>query len=138
MAAVTRHKVRVLYADTDLAGVVYHANYLRFFEAARTQAICDAGVELAKLQNEQGIVFTITQCSLTFHHPARYGDELTIEVIPETVGPARLVLFYRVLRPGIEAPAVTGRTTIAAVDLARGKVVRLPAEMRGAFVVDGQ
>jgi acyl-CoA thioester hydrolase len=131
--------VRVLYADTDLAGVVYHANYLRFFEAARTQALYDAGIDIARLHEEQNLVFTITEVTMSYHHPARYGDLLRVEVFPIKCGPARLVLGYRVLRPGHDTPCVTGATTIAAVDMAGGKaggkVVRLPSGMREHFSV---
>lgn len=129
-AAVT---VRVLYADTDMAGVVYHANYLRFFEAARTEALYQAGIDVAALQEREHIVFTVSEAHLDFHHPARYGELLTIEVFPLRCGPATLKLGYRVLRPGIEAPAVSGYTTIAALDWERQKVVRLPAAMREKF-----
>lgn len=122
--------VRVLYADTDMAGVVYHANYLRFFEAARTELMAAAGLAPAQVQAEHGIVFAVTEVGLTYHHSARYGDQLRIEVEPIKVGPARFVLGYRVLRPGLTEPAVTGTTTICALNLETGKVVRLPAAMR--------
>ncbi len=127
--------VRVLYADTDMAGVVYHANYLRFFEAARTQLMADAGLAPVEVQDAHGIVFAVTSVTLQYHDPARYGDELRIEVEPIKVGPARFTLAYRVLRPGREDPSVTGTTTICALRfdaLSRetGKVVRLPAAMR--------
>jgi len=122
--------VRVLYADTDMAGVVYHANYLRFFEAARTQLMVDAGLPPVDLQAEHGIVFAVTEVTLHYHDSARYGDELTIEVEPTKVGPARFTLTYRVLRQGCATPAVTGTTTICALRMADSKVVRLPAAMR--------
>ncbi|MBI5832167.1 MAG: YbgC/FadM family acyl-CoA thioesterase [Armatimonadetes bacterium] len=127
--------VRVLYADTDMAGVVYHANYLRFFEAARTQLMADAGMAPVDVQAEHGIVFTVTEVTLHYHDPARYGDELRIEVEPVKVGPARFTLAYRVMRPGRAEPSVTGTTTICALSLdpaqpESAKVVRLPAAVR--------
>jgi len=126
-------QVRVLYADTDMAGVVYHANYLRFFEAARTEALYQAGIDVARLQADEGLVFTVSAASVSYHHPARYGDVLTIEVYPTRCGPATLTLGYRVWRPGADTPCVTGSTTIAALDWARQKVVRLPQAMRERF-----
>lgn len=121
---------RVLYADTDLAGVVYHGHYLRFFEAARTQLMCDAGLPPADVQADEQIVFAVTEVGLNYHQPARYGDVLRIEVEPTKVGPARFTLAYRVYRPEADEPCVTGWTTICALRLDTQRVARLPAAMR--------
>lgn len=122
--------IRILYADTDLAGVVYHANYLRFFEQARTEQLYGLGVDVAAVQNETGVVFTISEASIRYHAPARYGDEICIEVLPVQVGPARCTLAYEA-RHGPDGPLVaTGATTFAAIELATGKIVRLPPTMR--------
>ncbi|NUP98414.1 MAG: acyl-CoA thioesterase [Armatimonadetes bacterium] len=123
-------QVRVLYADTDMAGVVYHANYLRYFEAARTDALYRVGVDLAQLHTEQGIVFAISDCSLQFHRSARYGDTLQIKVLVRKIGPARVTLGYEVRCNGGDELYVTGETTFAALDAASGRVVRLPGAMR--------
>ena len=127
-------RIRVLYADTDMAGVVYHANYLRYFEAARTDALRDAGVDIARLHLDEHILFAITACDLQFHQPGRYGDTLRIEVKPGKAGPARLVLTYEVWREPAEELCVTGATTIAALNADTGRPVRLPAAMRHTFV----
>lgn len=124
---------RVLYADTDLAGVVYHANYLRWFEAARTDLLCRAGADPARLHLDEGIVFTIAECDLKYHAPARYGDELAVDVFPVKLGPARLVLGYEVREITDGRLCVTGHTTIAALDAVTGKVVRLPEDLRAGL-----
>ena len=127
------YRHRVIYADTDMAGVVYHGNYLRWFEAARTAALYDAGLDIGKLHTDQGIVFAISECSLTFHRSARYGDVLEIYVFPVKSGPARMTLGYEVRANGQPELVVTGRTTFAALDAESGKVLRLPAAMREAI-----
>lgn len=128
---------RVLYADTDMAGVVYHANYLRLFEAARTELLYSLGVDIAALQSELGVLFTIADVALTYHGPAYYGDLLRIEVSVGKVGPARLTLHYAVYRNDTAQPCVTGHTTIATLDVHSGRVVRLPRAMRDAMVAAG-
>jgi acyl-CoA thioester hydrolase len=125
--------VRVLYADTDLAGVVYHANYLRYFEAARTDLLYGLGFDIARAQERDGILFTITEASLQYLRPALYGDVLTVEVFPTKLGPARLVLGYKVRRNDESDPCVTGQTTVAAIDRLTGRVVRLPRPMRDSL-----
>lgn len=125
--------IRVLYADTDMAGVVYHANYLRFFELARTEALESMGISVPLIQTRDGILFTVSDCSLVFHRPAHYGDLLRVEVYPTRLGPARLTLSYEVRRDGEPDPVVTGATTLAALDAGTGRVVRLPQEMRSAM-----
>ncbi|MCC7492584.1 MAG: acyl-CoA thioesterase [Fimbriimonadaceae bacterium] len=125
------YSVRILYADTDLAGVVYHGTYLRLFEAARTAALYDLGCDVAQLQAAQGIAFAISTCDLQFLKPVRYGELLQIRVLVDHVGPARVTLSYRG-NVG-QTLCVTGHTTFAALDLTSGKVVRLPAAMRRAL-----
>lgn len=127
------YRHRVIYADTDLAGVVYHGNYLRWFEAARTEALYSAGLDIGRLHSEQGIVFAISECSLTYHRSARYGDVLEFEVFPTKLGPARATLGYEVRANGQPELYVTGSTTFAALDASTGKVLRLPAAMREAI-----
>ncbi len=127
------YRHRVIYADTDLAGVVYHGNYLRWFEAARTEALYSAGLDIGRLHSEQGIVFAISECSLAYHRSARYGDVLEIEVFPTKLGPARATLGYEVRANGQPELYVTGSTTFAALDASTGKVLRLPVAMREAI-----
>ncbi len=123
-------RIRILYADTDMAGVVYHANYLRYFEQARTEQLYAAGIDLATLHHQQGIVFAISECSLRYHRSAHYGDVIVIDVFPTKVGPARVTLRYEVTVEGDEGVYVTGETTFAALDANTGRPVRLPEPMR--------
>lgn len=71
--------VRVYYEDTDTAGVVYYANYLKFAERARTEALRSAGIEQSDLFSEQKIGFVVRRCVVDFFKPAKLDDLLTVE-----------------------------------------------------------
>jgi acyl-CoA thioester hydrolase len=90
-------KVRIYYEDTDCGGVVYYANYLRYFERARTEFLEDRGVDLGKLM-EEGVTFVVAEASVKYLAPGRYGDILSVETLVEKAGPASIVFGHRVLR----------------------------------------
>jgi acyl-CoA thioester hydrolase len=69
---------RVYYEDTDMGGVVYHANYLKFIERARSDALREAGID-QRLMREQGFVFVVTRIEADYVSPARYDDVLTVK-----------------------------------------------------------
>jgi acyl-CoA thioester hydrolase len=71
--------LRVYYADTDAIGIVYHANYLRFFEAARTEYLRAIGIQLPSLLTDYGVQFAVVSIDAKFHKPARLDDELVIK-----------------------------------------------------------
>ncbi len=95
MAHVLR--VRIYYEDTDCGGVVYYANYLRYFERARTEFLDERGVDLGRLMQD-GITFVVAEASVKYLAPARYGDILSIETLVEKAGPASIVFGHRVVR----------------------------------------
>ena len=118
---------RVYYEDTDLAGIVYYANYLKFIERARSEWVRALGLDQRALKAEAGVVFAVRRVVAEYLTPARFDDEL--EVVTQVVGvtPARLVLDQRVLRGA--AVLFTADVTLVALDGA-GKPVRLPAALR--------
>lgn len=71
-------QIRVYYADTDAQGIVYHANYLRFFELARTESLRSIGIKLPTFIEEYGVQFAVVEITVKFHKPARLDDELLI------------------------------------------------------------
>jgi len=75
--------VRVYYEDTDAGGVVYYANYLKFFERARTEWLRSLGLNQDKLQEESGLIFVVRRALLDFVRPARLDDLLQITVEPK-------------------------------------------------------
>ena len=90
--------VRVYYEDTDAGGVVYHANYLRFMERARSEWLRALGFEQDGLRAQEGILFAVVAARLEFLKPARFNDLLTVGVKLERLGRASLELTQAVLR----------------------------------------
>ncbi|RZJ08907.1 MAG: tol-pal system-associated acyl-CoA thioesterase [Rubrivivax sp.] len=90
--------VRVYWEDTDAGGIVFYANYLKFFERARTEWLRAAGVEQHALREQTGVMFVVTATSLRYLAPARLDDLLNLTVEPEHAGRASLVVRQRALR----------------------------------------
>jgi len=121
--------VRVYYEDTDFSGVVYHANYLRFIERARTEMLRELDIHQSAIHNGDAgekMIFVVARMNLDFLRPARMDDLLTIETTPVKIGAATIELDQKILR-GAEI-LFTARVFIAAV--AQGRPRRLPAEIR--------
>ena len=93
-----RWPVRVYYEDTDLAGIVYYANYLRFIERARTEWIRDLGVDQSRLKRDEGAVFAVRRIEADYLSPAVFDDELTVTTEIARLTPARIELDQQVLR----------------------------------------
>jgi len=120
-----RFPVRVYYEDTDAAGVVYYANYLKFMERARTEWLAALGFPLAAFERDHGVVFVVHRCEIDFHLPARLNDALDVTVEPAKVGASTLKARQQVLRG---ADVVTSALiTLACLDAARWRPVRMPA-----------
>jgi acyl-CoA thioester hydrolase len=121
------HALRVYYEDTDLAGIVYYANYLKFIERGRTEWVAALGIDQMALRSAQGIVFAVRRVEADFLRPAKFGDDLVVETVLQSVGGARLVLEQAVLR-GAERLFVAVVTLVCLTD--DGHAARLPAELR--------
>ena len=119
--------IRVYYEDTDLAGIVYYANYLKFIERARTEWVRDLGVDQAKLKAEEGIVFAVKRVEADYNAPAKFDDELIVETALEAQTGARIILKQEVKR-GEELLFEALVTVIALTDA--GTPARLPAVIR--------
>ena len=127
-----RHEVRIYYEDTDFSGVVYHANYLRFFERGRTEYLRELGLSQADLRSEGGqtLAFAVCQMTIDFHKPARMDDEITVETTCSDIRGASLVLDQRILRR--EDVLVTAAVKVALVG--EGRARRLPASLKAALL----
>lgn len=119
--------LRVYYEDTDLAGIVYYANYLKFIERARTEWVRAAGIDQTRLQDEQGIVFAVARVEADYLSPARFDDHLTVATLVIASSGARVTLRQEVTRDG--TLLFTALVTLVALTTA-GRATRLPAEMR--------
>jgi acyl-CoA thioester hydrolase len=114
---------RVRYGETDQMGVVYHPNYLLYFETARTELLRQAGVVYAELE-KSGVFLVVTEASCVYRAPARYDEELQVATTVDHVGKATIGFRYRVLGP-TGTLLVEGRTVLASVDAAKSPI-RLP------------
>jgi acyl-CoA thioester hydrolase len=120
-------RTRVYYEDTDLAGIVYYANYLKFIERARSEWIASLGVDQVALRARDGLVFAVRRVEADYLRPARFGDELVVETALQSIGGARLMLEQVVLRAG-ERIFVAVVTLVCLTE--DGHAARLPAEVR--------
>jgi acyl-CoA thioester hydrolase len=125
--------VRIYWEDTDAGGVVYHANYLKFAERARTELLRGRGVDQQKLGQEQGVFLVIRRAEIEFLAPARLGDDLEVVTRVTELRGASTRLEQRIVRPGGAGTIYVQGCTLAAVDR-RGRPVRLPAPVRDVLV----
>lgn len=124
--AVFSWGVRVYYEDTDLGGVVYHANYLRFMERARTEWLRALGFEQNHLRAEHGVQFVVVAAQIEFLRPARFNDELQVSVAIKECGRASLVFGQDIRRTADGAAICSGEIRAACVDAATFKPRSLP------------
>ena len=124
--------VRVYYEDTDAAGIVYHANYLRFMERARTEWLRALGVEQDALAREQGVVFVITASTLAFKRAARFNDELVVRSTLEALRGASLA-FAQIVTDRLGNTFCTARNVVACVTHVSLQPRRIPAHMMEIF-----
>ena len=123
--------VRVYYQDTDAGGVVFHAQYLAFMERARTELLNEAGIDLARVVEEHGLLFMVHHIEVTYHQPARLNDLLSVSAEVAKMGRASLLFRQRVERDG--TLLVEADVSVALVDRARMKPARMPKELTEAF-----
>lgn len=121
------HPIRVYYEDTDLGGIVYYANYLKFIERGRTEWVWSLGIDQGMLRAEQGIVFAVRHLEAEYLRPARFGDDLVVTTAPRSATGARMTLDQAVLR-GTEA-LFTCVVTLVALG-PEGRPARLPQALR--------
>lgn len=119
-------QLRVRYAETDQMGVVYHSNYIIYFEIGRTEAMRQIGIAYRDLE-ERGYVLAVIETSARHRAPARYDDLLTVRTWLREVTKTRLHFEYAVMRDG--ATLTTGHTVLAFLSKANGmKPIRSPED----------
>jgi acyl-CoA thioester hydrolase len=119
-------RIRVIYGDTDQMGVVYYANYLRFFEAGRNEFLRAKGMTYRDFEEQSRLQLPVVEASVSYRLPARYDDLLDVETALAEVRRASARFGYRVLRG--EDLIATGHTVHACVGL-DGKVQRMPQDL---------
>lgn len=108
-------EVRVRYAETDQGGVVYHSNYLYYFEVGRTEMLRDRGCPYAEIE-AAGCALAVVDCRIAFKSPARYDDLLVVETRVVDVRRVRLAIATRILRKASGALLAEGEIVLAALD----------------------
>lgn len=119
--------VHVYYEDTDLAGIVYYANYFKFIERARTEWVREVGVDQVALKADEGIVFAVRRVEADYLAPAKFDDDLTVETQVEAITGVRIVLNQTVKRG--ETVLFVSQVTLVALG-ETGQPARLPANIR--------
>jgi acyl-CoA thioester hydrolase len=130
MAAVHAYPVRVYYEDTDAAGIVYYANYLKFAERARTEMLRDMGFDQIRIRDEDDAAFAVRACSVDYKSPARLDDALVVHTGVEKVGGASIGLLQTVTRD--QQMLVVMHITLVCIRR-DGRAGRVPANVRRAL-----
>jgi acyl-CoA thioester hydrolase len=125
-----RFDLRVYYEDTDLAGIVYYANYLKFIERARSEWVRALGIDQFRLQAEAGLVFAVRRVEADYLIPARFDDCLSITTRLAQRSGARLQLDQAVTRDG--ALLFQARVTLVCMGV-DGRPARLPSALIAAL-----
>lgn len=125
------YSLRVYYEDTDAGGVVYHANYLRYAERARTEALRDAGIPHAELVERFSLMFMVHRAEIDYVRPAMLDDLLVVETETMDVGGATVLLRQTVRGPGGVCAVL--HIKLACVRIGGNKPARIPPEWRKAM-----
>src|SRR5689334_13547449 len=107
--------IKVYYEDTDCGGVVYYANYLKYFERARTEYLEQRGLSVLKLMHE-GTVFVVVHAEVDYRSPAHYGEILEIETVVSELGSAAFTFAHVVKEKGSGRLIAEGSARLAATD----------------------
>jgi acyl-CoA thioester hydrolase len=131
LPAPFRHRLRVYWEDTDAGGVVFYANYLKFFERARTEWLRAAGVGQQALREATGAIFIVSETSVKYLRPARLDDEIEVSVDVREQGRASMLVAQAAWR-GSELLA-EGLIRIGCVDAGTFRPTRIPTPILDAL-----
>jgi acyl-CoA thioester hydrolase len=123
------YRLRVYFEDTDAGGIVYHANYLRFAERARTEALRDMGIPHVELVERYNLMFVVRRAKLDYQRPARLDDSLVVLTTPVHVGGASMTLRQEFRKSGEDG--------LACVRPGEERPMRIPARWRDGLLAMG-
>ena len=132
MTEIFIHPVRVYYQDTDAGGIVYHADYLRFAERGRTEALREMGIPHAEMVRRHGVMFVVRKAEIDYQASARIDDELRVETRITGLGGASATLCQEIRRDS-DSLAVL-RIGLACVRGADGRPARMPEPWRARLL----
>jgi len=118
--------VRVYYEDTDLAGIVYYANYLKFIERARSTLVLEAGIDQVAMRDQE-LVFAVKKVDADYKGSAKLNDDLIVETVLSTVTGAKIVFTQNVYR---DTQMIFSALVTVVCITTFGKITRFPADIR--------
>ena len=124
---------RVIYGDTDQMGVVYYANYLRWFEKGRSELLRQSGIPYVSVERV-GMHFPVTEVSCRYFRSAHYDDLIKIETSLGSLGRASLTFLYRIFREHDDTLLASGSSKHACVD-DQGRIIRIPNDLMKTLAI---
>ena len=120
--------IRIYYEDTDSGGVVYHSNYLKFMERARTEWLRDFEIDQKALKDNLNLMFVVHEIDIKFTSPAVFNDEIEVQTKLEKLGSVKIELEQRIFRSS--ELLIKSRVVVASVNSISMKPMRIPNEIK--------
>ncbi len=130
LSAAFTHRLRVYWEDTDAGGIVFYANYLKFFERARTEWLRSLGIGQQRLKDEHGLMFVVASTAVRYLRPSRLDDELDVTVVVTAAGRASLDVAQQAWHGGVLL--AEGDIRIGCVDAGTFAPRRIPTPIADA------
>ncbi len=124
--------IRIYYEDTDCGGVVYYANYFRYFERGRTEYLRERGISPSGLL-EKGILFVVRKVEVEYLAPARYDDLLLLETELSAISKTSVTFGQTIRKEGLQTGIARGTVVLVMVDR-NGKPARIPQDLKAALL----
>jgi acyl-CoA thioester hydrolase len=129
MVALVHHwPIRIYYEDTDSGGVVYHSNYLKYMERARTEWLRDFKVDQKALKDNLNLMFVVHEIDIKFIRPAVFNDEIEVQTKLEKLGSVKIELEQKIFRSS--ELLIESRVVVASVNSISMKPMRIPNEIK--------
>ncbi len=120
--------IRIYYEDTDSGGVVYHSNYLKFMERARTEWLRDFEIDQKTLKDNLNLMFVVHEIDIKFARPAVFNDEIEVQTKLEKLGSVKIELEQKIFRSS--EILIESRVVVASVNSMSMKPMRIPNEIK--------
>lgn len=129
MVALVHHwPIRIYYEDTDSGGVVYHSNYLKFMERARTEWLRDFEIDQKALKDNLNLMFVVHEIDIKFMRPAVFNDEIEVQTKLKKLGSVKIELEQKIFRSS--ELLIESRVVVASVNSISMKPMRIPNEIK--------
>jgi acyl-CoA thioester hydrolase len=133
---LNKFSYRVYYEDTDAGGVVYYANYLKFFERARTDFLRVLGISQSDLASKENLVFVVKKCTAEYLSPAKLDDVLEVSVVIKNISAASILMSQEAAKSGVISSRL--EVEIVCVDSVTFKPKKIPTEIKNLMFRQAQ